>query len=167
LIMPHIEPLAKTAPPTSQAPANATPGRPLEYDNRDLEQHGWELLTAVLNSSDNGQIADFRKRHQVGADGAIDWKKFVELKATGRGLQASVEFSASEFERAQEKGLDYVLALVSGLERGQQTEIRLIFDPVNRVSLRTSGSVRLVGPGDAPAVVIAVADAPSEDTIAA
>lgn len=161
------KPLSKNAPPPSPPPPDPSTIAPLDYDARDLEQHAWEVLTEVLNASEEAQIADFRKRHQVGADGAIDWKKFVELKATGGGPQASVELSATEFERAQEKGVDYVLALVSGLEKGRQTEIRLIFDPANRVSLRPSGSVRLVGLADAPAVIVRIADEPDEQTIAA
>lgn len=161
------KPLSKDAPPPSATLPDPLTVAPLDYDARDLEQHAWEVLAEVLNASEEAQIADFRKRHQVGADGAIDWKKFVELKATGAGPQASVELSATEFERAQEKGLDYVLALVSGLEKGRQTEIRLIFDPANRVSLRPSGSVRLVGLADAPAVVIRLAVEPDEQTIAA
>jgi hypothetical protein len=161
------KPLAKNAPPPSPPPPDPSTGAPLDYDARDLEQHAWEVLAEILNSSEEAQIADFRKRHQVGADGAIDWKKFVELKATGGAPQASIELSATEFERAQEKGIDYVLALVSGLEKGRQTEIRLIFDPANRVSLRPSGSVRLVGLADAPAVVVRLADEAAEQTIAA
>jgi hypothetical protein len=161
------KPLARTSPPPSSAPLDPASTAPLEYDQADVEQHAWELLMEVLDNSSEAPIVDFRRRHQVGADGAIEWRKFVELKATGRALQSSVELPASEFERAREKGLDFVLALVSGLERGLTTEIRLIFDPVNRVSLRPTSSVRLVGLADAPAVVIRIADEPDEKTVAA
>jgi hypothetical protein len=161
------KPLAKSPPPASPAPPDPASIAPLEYDQRDLEQHAWELLSEVLDSSSEVSITDFRRRHQVGADGAIDWTKFVELKATGCALQSSVEFSPAEFERAQEKGVDFILALVSGLERGLTTEIRLIFDPANRVSLRPTASIRLVGLADAPAVVVRIADEADEETIAA
>src|SRR5205814_10695093 len=118
------------------------------------EQRGWEILSQILNSSDEPELIDFRKRHRVGADGAIDWKTFVELKASGRGSPASAQMTNSEFQRAKERGLDYILALVSGLEEGQRTEIRLILDPTNRVALRPVQGMRLVRIAEAPAVII-------------
>jgi hypothetical protein len=151
-------PLADTEPAPS--PSTSTSGRaaPIEYDNRDLEQRGWEVLQQVLSSSDTAVLTDFRKRHHVGADGVIDWKTFVELKATGRGPQSAIEMSASEFERAKERGLDFILALVSGLEEGERTEVRLILDPANRCTVRPVGAVRLVGLADAPGVFVPVSD---------
>jgi hypothetical protein len=162
------KPLTNSPPPPSKSGPN-DPGSkgPVEYDTRDLEQRGWEVLADILNNSGDQQIVDFRARHQVGADGAIDWKKFVELKATGRGPQSSVEFPASEFERAKQRGLDFVLALVSGLEEGLNTEVRLIFDPANRVSVTPLGTVRLSGLTDAPSVVIRIADLNGSAEIAA
>ena len=51
-----------------------------------------------------------------------------------------------------------MLALVSGLEEGEQTQARLILDPVNRATVRAVGSMRLVGLVDAPAVVLHLND---------
>lgn len=153
------KPLATAPPAPVNPPARPAPSTGLmEYDSRDLEQRGWEILQQVLNASDAAELVDFRKRHAVGADGVIDWKTFVELKATGRGPQGSVEMSASEFERAKERGLDFMLALVSGLEEGERTEIRLILDPANRAAVRPIGAVRLVGLADVPAVVLQLSD---------
>ena len=153
-------PLA-TAPPPSAVPPPLSPPTTgvAEYDTRDLEQRGWEILRDVLRTSTAPEIVDFRKHHHIGADGAIDWKTFVELKATGRGSQGSVELSATEYERAREQGINFMLALVSGLEEGEQTQVRLILDPVNRAAVRAVGSMRLVGLADAPAVVMYLGDA--------
>ncbi|MEG3164463.1 hypothetical protein U1701_07650 [Sphingomonas sp. PB2P19] len=104
------------------------------------------------------EIVDFRKHHHIGADGVTDWKTFVELEATGRGPQSPVELSATEYERAREQGINFILALVSGLEEGEQTQVRLILDPVNRTAVRAVGSMRLVGLADAPAVVLHLND---------
>ena len=74
----------------------------------------------MLYTSQDEQLVDFRRRHGVGADGVINWKTFVEMKATGRGPQSSIEMSNAEYERAKERGIDFILALVSGLEAGQK-----------------------------------------------
>lgn len=97
---------------------------------------------------------DFRKRHGVGSDGVINWRTFVELKATGLGPQSTVEMSNSEYERATQRGKDYILALVSGLEVGQTDEVRLIIDPANCAATRPVNGIRLVGLLEAPAVVV-------------
>jgi hypothetical protein len=88
------------------------------------------------------------------ADGVINWKTFVELKATGRDPQSSIELSNAEYERAKERGMDFILALVSGLETDQKAQVRLIFDPANRVSTRPINGIRLTGLLDAPCIVI-------------
>jgi hypothetical protein len=129
------------------------------YSSAQLEQQGWEILTQILISCTEPELVDFRKRHGVGADGAVDWKTFVELKASARGLPASVQMTNSEYQRAQERGLDYILALVCGLEEGQTTEIRLILDPTNRAILRPVQGMRLVRVAEAPAVIIRLDDA--------
>ena len=87
----------------------------------------------------------------------------MEMKATGRSPQSWVEMSNSEYERAKERGQDYILALVSGLEEGQADEVRLIFDPANRTSTRPVNGIRLVGLLDAPAVVVPFGPAPVVD----
>ena len=161
---PAKAPLATVPPPSPPAPPPSPGGTGVvEYDTRDLEQRGWEILREILKSSTAPEIVDFRKRHHIGADGVIDWKTFVELKATGRGSQGSVELSASEYERAREQGLNFMLALVSGLEEGERTQVRLILDPVNRAAVRAVGSMRLVGLADAPAIVINLNDADAEE----
>ncbi|HEX2219635.1 MAG TPA: DUF3883 domain-containing protein, partial [Gemmatimonadales bacterium] len=152
------KPLADTKPTPPSNTTTSGRAAPIEYDTRDLEQRGWEVLQQVLSSSEVPVLTDFRRRHQVGADGVINWTTFVELKATGRGPQSAIEMSASEFERAKERGLDFILALVSGLEEGERTEVKLILDPANRCTVKPIGSVRLVGLADAPGVLVPISD---------
>jgi hypothetical protein len=144
--------LHKSPPQPSKQSGNSNAG--CAYTNADLEQRGWELLTHILTTSENLQLVDFRRRHGVGADGAIDWKRFIELKATGGPLQGSIELSNAEYQRALEKGQDYILALVHGLERGTQTQIRLIIDPVRRTFVAPVGGVKLSRLADADAIII-------------
>lgn len=126
----------------------------MEFTNADIEQRGWEILTHALNSDNSATLVDFRKRHGVGADGAIDWAKFVELKASARSLPGSIEMTNAEYERAKEKGQDYILALVYGLEEGERTEARLIIDPVRSLQIRPVNGIRLVGLAQATAVIL-------------
>jgi hypothetical protein len=132
---------------------------PVEFTTADLEQRGWEILRHALNRDDAPELVDFRKRHGVGADGAIDWKKFVELKASARSLPASIEMTNAEYERAKEQGRDYILALVYGLEEGERTEARLIIDPIGNLTVRPVAGIRLVGLAQATAVILNFADA--------
>ena len=156
-------PLSTTSPPPSP-PSSPPSSSFVAYTNADLEQRGWEILEQVLITSENDQLVDFRKRHGVGADGAINWTTFVEMKATGLGPQSSVEMSNSEYERAKERGRDFILALVSGLEVGQTEEVRLIIDPVNCASTRPVNGIRLVGLLDAPAIVVPFEPPPVVDS---
>jgi Domain of unknown function (DUF3883) len=154
---PPAKPKLHIAPPPPKPSSNGSRTAPTAYTDRDLEQRGWELLTQALETSAEELLVDFRKRHGVGADGAIDWKTFVEMKATGRAPQGSIEMSNAEYERAKERGNDFILALVSGLEDGYQDEVRLIFDPANRATVRPLNGVKLVALTEAPQVLISFA----------
>lgn len=150
----RTKPLAVNQPPPSPGMVDSATLTPPGYTNAEIEQRGWEILIHVLNATDNPELADFRRRHGVGADGAIGWKTFVEMKATGRVPQSTVEMSNSEYARARERDLDFILALVSGLEEGERGEVCLILDPAHRATVRPIQGVRLVNLSDALAVVI-------------
>lgn len=153
-------PLTSSPPPPSGPGSGGTRDvAPVEFTTADLEQRGWEILRHALNRSDAPELVDFRKRHGVGADGAIDWKKFVELKASARSLSASIEMTNAEYERAKEQGRDYILALVYGLEEGERTEARLIIDPIRNLAVRPVAGIRLVGLAQATAVILSFAEA--------
>ena len=150
--------LSVKPPEPGKSQSSGSEAAPLAYTNADLEQRGWEILASVLNTSQAEPLVDFRRRHGVGADGVINWKTFVEMKATGRAPQASIEMSNAEYERAKERGVDFILALVSGLETGQKDEVRLIFDPANRLLARPVNGIRLVGLLEAPSVIVGFED---------
>ena len=151
---PPSKPELHDTPPPTKPSDHGSRTVPTAYTDRDLEQRGWELLTQALETSADELLVDFRNRHGVGADGAIDWKTFVEMKATGRAPQGSIEMSNAEYERAKERGNDFILALVSGLEDDYQDEVRLIFDPANRATIRPLNGVKLVALTEAPSVLI-------------
>ncbi|WP_249690881.1 DUF3883 domain-containing protein [Stappia sp. WLB 29] len=154
--------LHSTPPKPSEFATSGKISAPAAYTNADLEQRGWEILKQALETSPDQRLTDFRQRHGVGADGVFDWKRFVEMKATARAPQTQIELSNNEFERAKQRGSDFILALVSGLETGQKDEVRLIFDPANCATMRPANGVKLVGLLDAPAVVIHFEEASEE-----
>jgi len=137
--------LSSTPRPPSPATPPQTPIINTNYTNTQLESFGWDVLQHVLARADGAELIDFRKRHGVGADGAFNWKEFVELKATGRSQQSSIRLQPSEYARAFERGNDYILALVYGTEAGLQTRVKLIFDPVRRATVRETEGVMLSG----------------------
>jgi nucleotide-binding universal stress UspA family protein len=151
----NSSPLAARPPSSGGSSSHASTGpAPVEYSTADLEQRGWEILVHALNTSIRPELQDFRRRRGVGADGAIDWKTFVELKASGRSMPSSIQMTNAEYERAQERGADFILALVYGLEQDERTEARLIFDPAKTLTLRPVNGVRLVGLTEATSVVL-------------
>jgi len=156
---PPEKPKLHSSPPPTKPSDPGSRTAPTAYTDRDLEQRGWELLTQVLETSAEELLVDFRNRHGVGADGTIAWKTFVEMKATGRTPQSSIEMSNAEYKRAQERGNDFILALVSGLEDDYQDEVRLIFDPANRATVRPLNGVKLVALTDAPLLLISFGNA--------
>jgi hypothetical protein len=164
-------PVAASPPPTTMplvsrppAPSTGSSGTsrpaPVEYSAADLEQRGWEVLVRALETNDRPELQDFRNRRGVGADGAIEWTKFVELKAHGRSMPNSIQMTNAEYERALERGRDFILALVYGLEGGERTEACLIFDPARTLTVKPVNGVRLVGLSEATSVILSF----NEDT---
>lgn len=155
---PHLSPVAPNGHSVAGGSGGADP-RAKAFDTPDIEQVGWEVVRHVLNGSAGKDLVDFRKRHGVGADGAFDWTRFVELKATAGGPPSTIEMSPAEYERAKMAGMDYILAIVSGIETGQACQVRLIFDPVRRASHKPTSGVRFHSLNDATAIVITFDDA--------
>lgn len=135
------------------------------YNTGELENFGWAVARHALDHSDRTPLVDFRNRQRVGADGAIDWNRFVELKASGRMMPGSVQLTLAEFTRAVERGNEYLLVLVSGLEEGFETRVKIIFDPVRNATVSKSELVRLTGLAAAPGIELAVGDETSADPV--
>ncbi len=133
------------------------------YNTTELEDLGWTVAQHILNDSERAPLVDFRNQQRVGADGAIDWKRFVELKAFGRMMSSSVQLTIAEYTRAVERGSEYLLVLVSGLEEGFQTRVKIIFDPVRNATVSKSELIRLTGLAGAPGIELAVGDDTSVD----
>ena len=99
-------------------------------------------------------LDDYQQTRGVGADGALGWKRFVELKAAGREPPSQISMTDMEFRRAQEKKGQYLLVVVSGLEEGFQTQITVFADPLGTLPWVPRGSVSFSGLGAGPAVIL-------------
>ncbi|NNU57328.1 protein NO VEIN domain-containing protein [Rhizobium indigoferae] len=100
------------------------------------------------------KLDDFQQTRGVGADGALEWKRFVEMKAVGREMPSQVSLTEMEFRRAQEQKGHYLLVIVSGLEEGFQTQITVFADPLNSLPWVPRGSVSIGGLTLGPAVIL-------------
>lgn len=91
-------------------------------------------------------MIDWRCRHGIGAEGAsVDWRTFVELKASGVDMPTEVNFQDSQVQRCHERGNDYIVALVWGLEVGHLERVKLIFNPLRCCTMRSVSGIMLGG----------------------
>lgn len=134
------------APPAPRAGASAEPRAGANYSNRDLEDRAWQIVAHVLQNDEDPLVVDWRSRHGIGADGvSADWRTFVELKASGVDMPTEVNFQDSQFQRCHERGNDYILALVWGMEEGHLERVKLIFNPLRCCTMRSVSGIKLSG----------------------
>lgn len=145
--------------PTERERSNA-PVANTTYGILELEDAGWAVAHHLLDGAGDQRLVDFRNRQRVGADGAIDWRRFVELKAFGRSMPGSVELTAAEYGRAARAGREYLLVMVAGLEEGMDTRVKIVFDPVKSATVGKSEKIRLSGLAQAAGIELTVADEP-------
>jgi len=134
------------APPAPRASASTEPRTGANYSNSDLEDRAWQIVTHVLQNDEDPLVVDWRRRHGIGADGvSADWRTFVELKASGVDMPTEINFQDSQLQRCHERGNDYILALVWGLEVGHLERVKLIFDPLRCCTMRAVSGIKLGG----------------------
>lgn len=98
------------------------------------------LQTAGRNSD------DFRAIRRLGADVVDDVGRFFEIKASYGPGADSISLTAHEAKRAQvAKPGEFFLAIVTGLEKGYQTQVRIIPDPLEVLDWGEDGSLTLTG----------------------
>lgn len=116
-----------------------------EWNERERELQGFELLAGVLKQIDDLQLNDFSALRGIGADSIDDLKRYFELKVFAGDAPDEVRFEPSEFERALQARSDYFLAVISGLEEGYDTQIKIFVDPVRTLPIRRVSQIRLGG----------------------
>ncbi|MBI3969917.1 MAG: DUF3883 domain-containing protein [Chloroflexi bacterium] len=88
-------------------------------------------------------------------------RRYFELKAHAQEAPEDVELAANEAERAARERKQFFLAVVSGLEQGVETEVRIIQDPIHTLDWRPSTTVTLSGVRTKPSVRVSFRDATS------
>lgn len=123
-----------------------------QYDSQQLQKLAWIYVRAAF---DDGilVVEDYQAVPGLGADGAIDWTTFIEMKSFAREAPTAVSLTESEFLRAQERENKFYLVVVSGLEEGFDTQIRLYINPLKNLPWSLKGSISLGGLGAGSALI--------------
>lgn len=126
-----------------RGPANRA--APRGYTDQDIETLATDVLRRVLLTA--GRTGDdFRSIRRLGADVVDDIGRFFEIKASYGPGADSVSLTAHEAKRAQvAKPGEFFLAVVTGLEKGYQTQVRIIPDPLENLDWGEDGSLTLTG----------------------
>lgn len=147
--------IKRTKLPLKRDPWNAKPKKDVskargkapvkEWSERERELQGFELLAGALKELDDLQLEDFSALRGIGADSIDNLRRFFELKVFAGAPADEIRFEPSEVQRALQSKGDYFLAIVSGLEEGHNTQIRIFADPMRTLPIRRVSQIRLGG----------------------
>lgn len=140
-----------------------TPKRPLtqsasesayrQYSAAELQAKAWAYVEASLHR-DDVVLADLQAYRGIGADGTLDKATFVEMKSFARGAPSEITLTEAEFRRAEECKTTFYLVIVSGLEEGFDTELRIYINPTKHLPWKPKGSVSIGGLAKGAALVL-------------
>lgn len=121
----------------------------------DTEESGWRIVEELLKRGKGDQaLRDLRRTRGAGADGYdVRRDKAVELKAYRGQLPDVIQLQSSQIKEARERGGDFWLFVVGGLERGKTLVVRLFADPLRRLEVADQPSVRFRGATTVPATL--------------
>jgi len=141
-----IPPTKKSSRPTALSKVRAGNR---DYTEEEKEDLALDLVATVLAKQKGLRLEDIRDQPNAGAD-AVDRQRdiWVELKAHGRDIPDVIRLEPSEFELAESKKGNYLLAIVWGLEVSRKPDYVLISDPLRRLDRRISGRIHLSGIAD-------------------
>ncbi|MCI0582616.1 MAG: ATP-binding protein [Chloroflexi bacterium] len=130
----------------SRGPSSpASRAAPRGYSPEELETAAAQVLRRVLLTAGR-ESDDFRAIRRLGADVVDDLKRFFEIKASFGPGGDSVSLTAHEAKRAQTaKPGEFFLAVITGLEKGYQTHVRIIPDPLDTLEWGEDGTLTLTG----------------------
>ena len=90
-------------------------------------------------------LYDIRDQDNVGADATDQNGRYYELKAHAGGLEDYEGLQPSSFLLAQREKTNFVLAVVTGLEEGYESQIRLLADPLKQLDWQPEVDIQLRG----------------------
>jgi hypothetical protein len=129
---------------------------PREYTDEDADTLAWHVVALALDGDDT-QIGDYRHLRGIGAD-ALKGDQFIEHKRFAREPDDTITLTANEVERALKDPSRFLLAVVSGLEEGFDTEVRFIPRPLEALDVHQDGGLRLTGVRSKQAVQVTFHD---------
>lgn len=126
-------------------PTGSTDSPRRRRSEQDRETRGLQLVAREAAKLWDATLEDVRKQTGVGADAIDDSGRYYELKAHSRDLPPEVSLEPSEFIRARNERENFILCVVGGLEEGQETVVKLIPDPLDRLPWWTTSDIKLGG----------------------
>ncbi|MNJ07474.1 hypothetical protein D3C77_15720 [compost metagenome] len=141
----NVKPLIN--PPSTPKRAHASPPSESsypQYSGAELQQMAWAYVEASLARED-AVLADLQACRGIGADGALDEATFIEMKSFARAAPGEITLTEAEFRRASECATNFYLVIVSGLEEGFDTELRIFVNPIESLPWKPKGAVSVGG----------------------
>ncbi|ERZ01093.1 hypothetical protein Q022_02235 [Pseudomonas aeruginosa BWHPSA009] len=123
------------------------------YNSAQLQERAWAYVRAAFDR-DDFPLEDLQAHRGIGADGAVNWSTFLEMKSFAREAPSEITLTEAEFRRAQECKTKFYLVIVSGLEEGFETEMRIYVNPLNTLSWSPKGSISVSGLTKGAALVL-------------
>lgn len=145
----HV-PTSDGAPPTRVGLA--------AYSVQDLETLAVDVLRLALTQPGTTDLEDVRRLRGIGGDVVDQRGRVFELKASAGEVPNEISLTANEAERAARVGKDFFLVVVAGLERGYETTVRIIADPLRSLDWRPNAHVTLTGIRSKRAALIKVGE---------
>ena len=141
----------KDAPPVPRTLDGPTVGTgttegvaPTGYTADEREQLALQVLQGIV-SDNKTKLKDFTRLRGLGADAGDELLGLFEIKAHGGEMPDSVSFELSQRRAASKSAEKFYLAVVSGLEEGHETIVRLFARPMETLDLEEGTAIKLSG----------------------
>jgi len=134
---------ADPSTPDQESPASRGTGR-RAYTDEERQQAGVDAFAELMHGLGR-EVKPYYRQHGVGSDLRDNERRYYELKVSGQEMPNEVTLEQSEFARARIERDRYVLVLVSGVERGYETQIKMFPDPIFSLDIRSTRGLALSG----------------------
>lgn len=112
------------------------------------EEEKEELALRLLQAAINGEaseLRDYRHLRGVGADALDKLRRYFEIESYSGAMPDEISLTANEAERAFVERDQFFLAIVSGLEQGYDTVVKIIPNPLRVLKPKPNTSVTVTG----------------------
>jgi hypothetical protein len=129
--------------PDQESPAARGTGR-RAYTDEERQQAGIDAFTELMRSLGQ-EVKPYYHQHGIGSDLRGADGRYYELKVSGQDMPDEISLEVAEFERARIERQKFVLVVVSGVERGYETQIKMFPDPIFSLDIRSTRGLALSG----------------------